>query len=287
MNPIEQNATTILAAIIENDKQSGEEAYHGGKTINEMTGIKPSDINDAVEFLDDRTLIKTLKALGTKPYRFALIKANSRGRYVYYETKKQIEESDRSSEESVSKKMSENVSATSPLPAGSPFGFTDQDWEYVQTLKRMENILYVVMGMQFESQKYDTEKLKQNIKVQFEKAIDNYNEKSSLEKIVLNFKHLSAGYGEHLFNQIARDIISSDIAVFETSDSNPNVMIELGVALTWGIRVLPLLKNGCSTPPSDLSGLTWVKYRNNGSEFVSDSHDDEMVSMVERAILKK
>ncbi len=287
MNPIEQNATTILAAIIENDKQSGEEAYHEGKTINEMTGIKPSDINDAVEFLDDRTLIKTLKALGTKPYRFALIKANSRGRYVYYETKKQIEESDRSSEESVSKKMSENVSATSPLPAGSPFGFTDQDWEYVQTNRRGKNILYVVMGMQFESQKYDTEKLKQNIKVQFEKAIDNYNEKSSLEKIVLNFKHLSAGYGEHLFNQIARDIISSDIAVFETSDSNPNVMIELGVALTWGIRVLPLLKNGCSTPPSDLSGLTWVKYRNNGSEFVSDSHDDEMVSMVERAILKK
>lgn len=287
MNPIEQNATTILAAIIENDKQSGEETYHEGKNINEMTGIEPSDINDAVEFLDDRTLIKTLKALGTKPYRFALIKANSRGRYVYYETKKQIEESDRFSEESVSKKMSENVSATSPLPAGSPFGFTDQDWEYVQTNRRGKNILYVVMGMQFESENYDTEELKQNIKVQFEKAIDNYNEKSSLEKIVLDFKPLSAGYGEHLFNQIARDIISSDIAVFETSDSNPNVMIELGVALTWGIRVLPLLKNGCSTPPSDLSGLTWVKYRNNGSEFVSDSHDDEMVSMVERAFLKK
>ena len=287
MNPIEQNATKILTAIIENDIQSGEVGHFNGKDINEMTGIEPRDINDAVEFLDDRTLIETLKALGTAPYRFALIEANSRGRYVYYETQKQIEESDRSSEESISVKMSENVSATSPLPAGSPFGFTDQDWEYVQTHKRRENILYVVMGMQFESENYDTEELKQNIKVQFEKAIDNYNEKSSLEKIVLNFKHLSAGYGEHLFNQIARDIISSDIAVFETSDSNPNVMIELGVALTWGIRVLPLLKNGCSTPPSDLSGLTWVKYRNNGSEFLSDLHDDEMVSMVERAILKK
>jgi len=287
MNPIEQNATTILAAIIENDNQSGKEQYYEGNIIKEMTGIEPSDINDAVEFLDDRTLIETLKAQDTAPYRFALINANSRGRYAYYETKKQIEESDISSEESVSEKMSENVRATSPLPAGSPFGFTDQDWEYVQTKKRGKNTLYVVMGMQFESENYDTEELKQNIMMQFENAIDNYNEKSSMEKIVLNFKPLSAGYGEHLFNQIARDIISSDIAVFETSDSNPNVMIELGVALTWGIRVLPLLKDGCSTPPSDLSGLTWVKYQNNGSEFVSDSHDDEMVSMVERAILKK
>jgi len=287
MNPIEQNATKILTAIIENDNQNGEERRYDGNEINKMTGIESRDINDAVEFLDDRSLIETLKAIGTKPYRFALIEVNSRGRYVYYETQKQIEESDRFSKESVSVKLSENVSATSPLPAGSPFGFTDQDWEYVQTLKRMENILYVVMGMQFESEKYDTEELKRNIKFQFENAVENYNKKSGLEKIVLNFKPLSAGYGEHLFNQIARDIISSDIAVFETSDSNPNVMVELGVALTWGIRVLPLLKDGGSTPPSDLSGLTWVKYRNNGSEFISDFHDDEMVSMVERAIQKK
>lgn len=287
MNPIEQNATTILAAIIENDKQSGKEKHYEGNIINEMTGIEPPDINDAVEFLDDRTLIETLKALGTAPYKFALINANSRGRYVYYETIKQIEESDRSHERSVSKKMSENVSATSPLPAGSPFGFTNHDWEHVQINRREKNILHVIMGMQFESENYDTEELKNNIRLQFENALENYNEKSSMEQIVLNFKPLSAGYGGHLFNQIARDIISSDIAVFETSDSNPNVMIELGVALTWGITVLPLLKDGCSTPPSDLSGLTWVKYRNDGSEFVSDSHDDEMVSMVERAIQKK
>ena len=76
MNPIEQNATTILAAIIENDKQNGEEKYYEGNIIKEMTGIEPSDINDAVEFLDDRTLIDTLKALGTAPYKFALINAN-------------------------------------------------------------------------------------------------------------------------------------------------------------------------------------------------------------------
>jgi len=42
---------------------------------------------------------------------------------------------------------------------------------------------------------------------------------------------LSAGYGRHLFNEIASDIISADIAVFEASDLNANVMIEIGVAL--------------------------------------------------------
>lgn len=287
MNPIEQNAIKILTAIIENDDQSGKERTYNGNEINEMTGIEPRNINDAVEFLDDRTLIETFKAIGTSPYKFAFIQPNSRGRFLYHETKTQIMESDKSSVKSVSEKMSGNVSATSPLPAGSPFGFTDQDWKYVQTQKRKKNILYVVMGMQFKSENYDTEELTKNIKMQFENAVENYNKKFISEKIILNFKTLSAGYGEHLFDQIARDIISSDIAIFETSDSNPNVMIELGVALTWGIRVLPLLKDGCSTLPSDLSGLTWVKYRNNGSEFVSDLHDDEMVSMVERAILKK
>jgi hypothetical protein len=67
-----------------------------------------------------------------------------------------------------------------------------------------------------------------------------YNKKLSKEKITLQFEKLTAGYGEHLFNTIVRSIIGSDIAVFEVSDQNPNVMIELGVALTWGVRVLPL-----------------------------------------------
>jgi hypothetical protein len=80
-----------------------------------------------------------------------------------------------------------------------------------------------------------------------------------------------AGYGEHLFNKIAVDIISSDIAVFETSDYNPNVMIEMGVALTWGVRVLPIKKKGRPIPPSDISGQTWAKYTDDGSKFMARS----------------
>jgi hypothetical protein len=51
-----------------------------------------------------------------------------------------------------------------------------------------------------------------------------------------------------------------DIAVFDVSDLNPNVMIEIGVALTWGIRMLLIRENGSPTPPSDISGQTWAKY---------------------------
>jgi hypothetical protein len=56
--------------------------------------------------------------------------------------------------------------------------------------------------------------------------------RSTSEEVRLALRSLRAGYGEHLFNEIARDVIRADIAVFETSDRNPNVMIEMGVALT-------------------------------------------------------
>jgi hypothetical protein len=105
--------------------------------------------------------------------------------------------------------------------------------------------------------------------------------------VALDFRTLKAGYGEHLFNEIARDVISADIAVFDTSYQNPNVMLEMGVALTWGVRVLPIKKEGCPKPPSDISGQTWADYRSSGSEFVDTDHESKLVRMVERSARKK
>jgi hypothetical protein len=69
----------------------------------------------------------------------------------------------------------------------------------------------------------------------FELAVQRYNDgRRVTTSVKLKFSVLAAGYGEHLFNQIARGIIGSDVAVFETSDLNANVMLEMGVALTWG-----------------------------------------------------
>lgn len=129
--------------------------------------------------------------------------------------------------------------------------------------------------------------MKTNILAHFENAVNSYNSKVGSKEISLVFKPLAAGYGEHLFNQIAREIISADIAVFDTSDLNPNVMLEMGVALTWGKRVLPIKKQNCRIPPSDISGQTYADYNINGEVFLSDHHEQQMISMIERAIQKK
>lgn len=64
-------------------------------------------------------------------------------------------------------------------------------------------------------------------------------------------------------------------------------MLELGVALTWGVRVLVIKKEGCAVPPSDLSGQTWADYRDSAQSFVDPGHPDKLVRMVERAVRKK
>src|SRR5919197_4853471 len=166
-----------------------------------------------------------------------------------------------------------------PTPAGSPYGFTDEDWEIVLERKNNQTKLFVVLGYQFQSSYYHSKKLKENIKRIFENVMATYAQNHpDLPKVDLVFKALSAGYGGHLFNEIARDIISSDIAVFEASDQNRNVMIEIGVALTWGIRVLPIRESGAPKVPSDISGQTYAEYTSNGQEFKSE-HTERLMSM--------
>jgi putative NIF3 family GTP cyclohydrolase 1 type 2 len=143
------------------------------------------------------------------------------------------------------------------------------------------------MGYQFESEYYDRDILVENIESYLKSAVEKSNLVSTNPKITLEFQALAAGYGEHLFNDIARSIIASDIAIFETSDLNPNVMLEMGVALTWGVRVLPIKLEGQPKPPSDISGQTWAEYQDNGSSFIDPDHEQKLFRMVERAARKK
>lgn len=75
--------------------------------------------------------------------------------------------------------------------------------------------------------------------------------------------------------------------MFDASDLNPNVMLEMGVALTWGVRVLPIKEEKCPKPPSDISGQTWADYRDSGDKFVDSDHENKLFRMVERAARKK
>jgi hypothetical protein len=104
--------------------------------------------------------------------------------------------------------------------------------------------------------------------------------------VALVFEPLSAGLGEHLFNEIVRAIISADVAVFETSDLNPNVMIEMGVALTWGTRVLPIKEHDRPRPPSDISGQTWADFRDSAGDFVDAEFRPKLVALIEEHIAR-
>jgi hypothetical protein len=145
----------------------------------------------------------------------------------------------------------------------------------------------VVFGCKFDSEFCDYTELGKNIGNMFGQAVDRYNQENAGANIKLKFEPLHAGYGEHLFNEIARDIISSDIAVFETSDMASNIFIEIGVALTWGSRVFLIKNENRPVPPSDISGQTYADYRDNGEIFIDAQHLEKLYRMVERAIRKK
>lgn len=229
---IEVDTSLLLEALAEAPRDSDV----SGGYLQQKTGLDPERINDAMAILVDSGLAEWLQALGTAPFDFGQAAITPRGRYEYQravEVKKMAAERQPPGGTPQTAIAAVVGAIRPPVPVGcSPYGFTDEDWEIVAEHKAKQEQLWVVLGYQFESGHYDSSKLKQNIKTSFENAVTEYNKHQPGPQVSLKFKPLVAGYGEHLFNEIARDIISADIAVFEASDLNPNVMVEMGVALT-------------------------------------------------------
>lgn len=153
--------------------------------------------------------------------------------------------------------------------------------------KRNPDKLNVVFGYKFESKIYDTEKLKLNIEKMFQCTVDAYNKSPNAIIVELNFRPIAAIYVKHQFNEITQDIIPADIAVFDTSDFNPNVMLEMGVVLTWGVRFLPIKEENCKNPPSDISDQTCADYKDSASQFKAPDHHKKLIRMVDHAVRKK
>lgn len=277
-NTIEQNADTILHTMIDQPREKVEFPNLSGNELRELTNLSPEEINDAVTILVQAGLAQWLQALGTTPYDFMAVGITPRGRYEYERARERVIQKENPAEQ---------IRLRPPSPIGSPYGFNDEDWEAVSEKKSDSNRLFIVFGHQFISAHYDSDLLTKNVQDMFQKAITEYRKDPVALQVSLEFQSLGAGYGEHLFNEIARDIIGADIAVFETSDLNPNVMVEMGVALTWGVRVLPIKVEGQPRPPSDISGQTWADYKDNGSEFIDPDHEKKLIRMIDRAVRKK
>ena len=74
--------------------------------------------------------------------------------------------------------------------------------------------MIVCFGYQWKSQFYSTPDLETNVEKMFQAALDSVNARNSTTAQLL-FRKLEGGYGGHLFNEIARHTIGSDIAVFD------------------------------------------------------------------------
>jgi len=284
LSDIETNTLKILTVLYNTKASELGTKNLASKELQKLTELSPEELNDAVTILEDSDYVHPLRSMGTAPYLFHSVTITARGKYEIQRLQK---ERDSPQEQKEQDRPQEQKITLFPSPVGSPYGFLDEDWELVSKRKNESNKIYVVFGLQFKSKFYDTEKLKKNVKEMFEEAIKIYKNKVGSFDIELEFITLAAGYGEHLFNKIARDIISSDIAVFDASDHNPNVMIEMGVALTWGTRVLPIRQKNSPDILSDISGQTWGKYTDNGKNFENPNHVDDLAIMIERAVTKK
>lgn len=284
---IDRDARAILALLAKRPRDQ----FVPAKEIADEAKLTPDRVNDAVALLVDSGYAEWIQVMGTAPFDFGDAYITSRGRYEHQ--RRSAMESKVKPQPAVppggaTSAANQTTPSLPPTPVGSPYGFTDEDWETVSRHKARADRLYVVFGHQFESEAYDTPILRQNIEHMFETAVQRFNASSrGHAPVKLKFNVLAAGYGEHLFNQIARGIIGADIAVFETSDLNANVMLEMGVALTWGVRVLPIKAQGRPVPPSDVSGQTWVDYQDSGAQFVDPEHITKLVGMIERALRKK
>lgn len=274
----------VLGHLHSADRDEMGDAWLDGPELCEASGFEPAEINDAVSVLVDYGYAEWIRAMGTAPYVFARVQLTAPGRYEYERLKAEEEKS--ASGVSEGAKAESGVVAP-PIPLGSPYGFHDEDWEIIAERKATGGELRIVFGHQFKSEHFEAPILVKSVREMFVAAVSSYNELPNAITAKLAFQPLAAGYGEHLFNEIAREIISADIAVFETSDANPNVMIEMGVALTWGVRVLPIKRAGRPKPPSDISGQTWADYEANGKVFSDPEHESKLLRMVERSVRKK
>jgi hypothetical protein len=286
---IDRDAIRILRVLAEAPR--GE--YVDRNDVSRLSGLPPERVNDAVAFLVESGYAEWIQTFGTAPYDFNGVSITSRGRY---ESQRLAttgdEEAGPEHGESHEPRVLDDADSTRlgilpPAPIGSPYGFTDEDWGTGSERRGQSGRLNAVLGHQFVSEFFDTSLLRSNVETMLRQAVDMYNRLPGKAPLTLDYRTLSAGYGEHLFNEVARDIIGSDIAVFETSDLNPNVMLEMGVALTWGVRVLPIKLEGRPKPPSDVSGQTWADYREHGAAFIDPDHAGKLVRMVERAVRKK
>lgn len=180
MTQIDQDATTILRVLTAAPRNE----YVDRNALASLSNLCPERINDAVALLVDSGDAEWIQTYGTAPYDFNSVSITTRGRYEAQRLPALTEESKpdipsgyvRLDERSIfADPTAMREVMLPPSPIGSPYGFTDEDWEAVAERKNQPEMLYVVLGHQFESEFFETVALRQNIQAMLRRSVDRYN----------------------------------------------------------------------------------------------------------------
>jgi len=162
---------TVLRTLAERPRDQGGYSWTSGEELQAATHLFPPEINDAVAILEESGLVEVMRYLGTAPFRFGGVSITSRGRYEWQRTS-----SESIGESREVRGAPEQVMAVRPpTPVGSPFGFTDIDWESVADARSRTNEVRIVLGHQFKSHYFDSEQLNKNVQHMFQKALEDYS----------------------------------------------------------------------------------------------------------------
>lgn len=127
----------------------------------------------------------------------------------------------------------------------------------------MVHLIRVFIGYQFRSSRFKRTEIDKILIEAFSKAESDINlNKSVADKIKIRPKLQYLLSGKAISNQILSKISAADLCIFELSDLNPNVMLELGYALgrTKPCIFLQHEDEEISKIPSDLSGVYMLRY---------------------------
>ena len=123
------------------------------------------------------------------------------------------------------------------------------------------NVVRVFVAYQFRSSHFKRSEIDKAIVDACEKAQEDIN-RGRKEQIKIRPIAQDLLSGETINKQILAKIAGADFCIFEVSDNNPNVMIEMGYALGMGKKCVYLQyeEQPLSSIPSDLSGLYILRY---------------------------
>ncbi len=119
---------------------------------------------------------------------------------------------------------------------------------------RQDNRIRIVYG-------YDWKSRSDNVALIYDEVMEVVTEVHKKHHFDITFDSLGGKDGS-IFCDICRQIQSADIAMFDVSTHNPNVILELGIAIGTGRYIFILRSRHHKRPPTSLSDLSGIlEYR--------------------------